>query len=215
MASFSSHSSSSTGFLLTRRRAFTPESSPILSEPSLSPITIRLIENDTQMVDIEELEYEIPETPQTQPSSLSPPPIQRHNPPTTYKERLSIHILRHVAGFTLNTISKILQRPISTIGYIARRPITPIKRPISTIFDTPGRKALVLFIESDAAHRRLTLGELTHEMGYKYLESTLRRALTQENYSRYVAKSQPFISDQNRLCRINYVDAGLPLPLFH
>jgi hypothetical protein len=52
-------------------------------------------------------------------------------------------------------------------------------------------------------------------MGYICLESTLRRALAQENYFRYMAKSQSFISDKNRVCRIDYVDAGLHLPLFY
>jgi hypothetical protein len=52
-------------------------------------------------------------------------------------------------------------------------------------------------------------------MGYIYLKSTLRRALAQENYFRCMAKSQPFISDKNRVYRIDYVDIDLPLPLFY
>jgi hypothetical protein len=101
------------------------------------------------------------------------------------------------------------------MAYIARQPTTPPKRPSATIFNTPARRALVIFIKSDPAHRRLTLGEISHAMGYTCSEATIRRTLTIENLFRFVAKSQPFITEMNRICRINYVDAGLTLPLFH
>jgi hypothetical protein len=120
-----------------------------------------------------------------------------------------------VAGFTLEAIAGMIQKPISTIGYIARQPTTPPKRPLNVIFDTPARRALVLFIEADPAHRRLSLGELSHAMGYTCSESTVRRALAMENLFRFIAKSQPFITEMNRVCRVNYVDQGLALPSFH
>jgi Transposase len=83
------------------------------------------------------------------------------------------------------------------------------------VFDTPERRALVLFIEADPAHRRLSLGELSHAMGYTCSETTVRRALAMENLFRYIAKSQPFITEMNRVCRTSYVDQGLALPTFH
>jgi hypothetical protein len=105
--SFSSRNSSSTGFLLASRRAFTSESSLILSKPSLSSIIIRFTENGAQVVDLKKPGNEISETPQAQSPPLSPHSIRR-NPPATYKERLRIHTLRHMAGFTLNTISTMI-----------------------------------------------------------------------------------------------------------
>jgi hypothetical protein len=36
-----------------------------------------------------------------------------------------------------------------------------------------------------------------------------------ENLFRFIAKSQPFITEMNRVYRIHYVDRGLALPLFH
>jgi hypothetical protein len=64
-------------------------------------------------------------------------------------------------------------------------------------------------------HRRMTLGELSHAMRYTCSESTVRRALALENLFRFVVKSQPFISEINRVCRINYVNVGITLPTFH
>jgi hypothetical protein len=64
-------------------------------------------------------------------------------------------------------------------------------------------------------HRRMTLGELSHAMGYTCSESTVQRALALENLFRFVTKSQPFISEMNRVYKINYVNAGIILPTFH
>jgi hypothetical protein len=166
------------------------------------------------VVNVEDLQSEVPETPQAQIPLISPPPIQR-NHQATYKERLGIHTLRHVAGFTLGRISAMVRKPISTISYIARQPTTPPRRRTTMILDTPARRELALFVQSDPAHRRMSLGELSHAMGYTCSESTVRRALAMENLFRYIAKSQPFITEMNRVCRINYVDAGLALPYFH
>jgi hypothetical protein len=164
--------------------------------------------------DNEELLSHIPETPEPQPMPILPPPIQRSNP-ATYREKLGIHTLRHVAGFTLDRISTMVGRPISTVGDIARRPATPPRRRLNHILDTPARRELVIFIEADPAHRRMTLGELSHAMGYTRSESTVRRALALENLFRFIARPQPFISEMNRVCRINYVDAGIALPISH
>jgi hypothetical protein len=102
-------------------------------------------------------------------------------------------------------------RPISTVGDIARWLATPPRRRLNHILDRPARRELVIFIEADPAHRRMTLGELSHAIGYTCSESTVRRALTLENLFRFITKSQPFISEMNRVCRINYVDAALPI----
>jgi hypothetical protein len=101
------------------------------------------------------------------------------------------------------------------MAYIARQLTTPLKRPSATIFNTPARRTLIVFIKSDPAHRRLTLGEILYAMGYTCSEATVRRTLAMENLFRFVAKSQPFITEINRVCRINYVDTGLTLPLFY
>jgi hypothetical protein len=215
-----SFSSQDTDFLLASRRAFTPESSPTFSSRSVSPISFPFAANQNGAVivdlelDDEELLSEIPETPQPQPIPISPPPIQRNNP-ATYRERLGIHTLRHVAGFTLDRISAMIRKPISTIGDIARQPTTPPKCPLNHILDTPARRELVIFIQADPAHRRMTLGELSHAMGYTCSESTIRRALALKNLFPFVAKLQPFISEINRARRINYVNTGITLPTFH
>ena len=104
-------------------------------------------------------------------------------------------------------------RPISTVGDIACQPTTPRRR-LNHILDTPARRD-VIFIEAVPAHRRMTLGELSHAIGYTCSESTVRRALTLENLFRFITRSQPFISEMNRVCRINYVDAGIALPISH
>jgi hypothetical protein len=138
-----------TDFLLASRRAFTPESSPIPTSRPVSPISFSFAANGAVVVDLEfddeELLSVIPETPQPQPILISPPPIQRNNP-ATYRERLGIHTLRHIAGFTLDRISAMIQKPISTIGDIARQLITPPKRRLNHILDTPARRELVIFI---------------------------------------------------------------------
>jgi hypothetical protein len=61
----------------------------------------------------------------------------------------------------------------------------------------------------------MTLGELSHAMGYTCSESTVQRALALENLFRFVARSQPFISEMNLVCRINCVNTGIALPTFH
>jgi hypothetical protein len=155
-----SFGSQSTGFLLASRRAFTPESSLILTSPPRTPISISFTQDGATVVDLE-LESEIPETPQVQLPLISPPPIQR-NLPATYKEKLGIYALRHIAGFTLDTIATMIRMPISTVSYLARQPTTPLKRSSNIIFDTPARRALVTFIESDPANRRLSIGEVSH-----------------------------------------------------
>jgi hypothetical protein len=99
-----------------------------------------------------------------------------------------------------------IRKPISTIRYIARYLTTPPKRPSDAIFDIPGRRALVLFIKANPAYRRMTLGEVSHVIGYTCSEATVRRALTMENLFRFITKSQPFITEINRVCRINYID---------
>jgi hypothetical protein len=91
-----------------------------------------------------------------------------------------------VAGFALNTISTIIKKPITTIAYIIRQPTTFLKRPSAIIFDTPARRALVIFIESDSAHRRLTLGEISHIMRYICSETTVRRTLIIKNLFRFI-----------------------------
>jgi hypothetical protein len=119
-----SFSSQDTDFLLASRRAFTPESSLIPTSRPISPISISFTANGAVVVDFnDELLSQIPETPQPQLIPISPPPIQRNNP-ATYRERLGIYTLRHVTGFTLDRISAMIRKPISTIGDITRQPTT-------------------------------------------------------------------------------------------
>jgi hypothetical protein len=102
-----SFSSQDTNFLLASRRAFIPESSPILTSRSVSPISFSFAENGAVVVDLELDDEEllsVPEIPQPQLTPISPPPMQRNNP-ATYKERLGIHILRYITGFTFDRIS--------------------------------------------------------------------------------------------------------------
>jgi hypothetical protein len=172
-----SFSSQDTDFLASRR-AFTPESSPIQTSRPVSPISLSFAANGAVVVDLEfdneELLSVIPETPQPQPALISPP-VQRNNA-ATYRERLNIHTLRHIAGFTLDRISATIQKPISTIGDIARQLITPPKHRLNHILDTPARRELVIFIQADPAYRRMTLGKLLHAIRYTCSESTVRRA---------------------------------------
>jgi hypothetical protein len=207
-----SFSSQSTGFLLASRRAFTPESSLIPTSLPGTPITISFTEDGAVVVN---LESEIPETPQVQLPPISPPPLILRNLPATYKERVGIHALRYTAGFTLDIIITMMHKPIKTINDICQVLVTPPRRSSNIIFHTPDRRALVAFIESDPVNRRLFIGEVSHQMGYTCSEATIRRALTMENLFRFIAKSQPFIKEMNRVCRIYYVDRGLALPFFH
>jgi hypothetical protein len=168
------------------------------------------------VIDIDEIDRttEVPKTPQRQLPPISPPPLIR-NAVATYKQRVGVHALR-AAGFTLDRISSLMERPISTIGDIARNPTTPPRTGRSwAILDTPKRRTMINFLRADPQHRRFTLGELKHALGYTCSDTTLRRALAKENHFRYVAKSFPWLTQAHMLKRINYVDACLQEPDFH
>jgi hypothetical protein len=108
-----------------------------------------------------------------------------------------------------------MYKPIRTVSDICQISATPPKRLSNIIFYTPARRALVAFIESDPANRRLSIGEVSYQMRYTCSEATVRRALAMENLFRFITKSQSFIIEINRVYRIHYVDKGLALPLFH
>jgi hypothetical protein len=76
-----------------------------------------------------------------------------------------------------------------TLSDICQIPATPPKRLSNIIFNTPARRALVAFVESDPANRRLSIGEVLHQIEYTCSEATVRRALTMENLFRFIAKS--------------------------
>lgn len=92
-------------FLLASRRAFTPESSSLTSPPTSRPTTPIPFTLPEQGARVLELTAPIPETPQCPARPISP--TLQWNAPATYKERVGIHILRHVVGLSLRRISAI------------------------------------------------------------------------------------------------------------
>jgi hypothetical protein len=82
-----------------------------------------------------------------------------------------------------------MYKPIRTVSDICQISATPPKRLSNIIFYTPARRALVAFIESDPANRRLSIGEVSYQMRYTCSEATVRRALAMENLFRFIAKS--------------------------
>jgi hypothetical protein len=206
-------------FLLALRRAFTPESSPLTSPPTSrpttpTPIPFTLTDQGARVLELTSIvpETPVPETPQRPIGPISP--LQR-NAPATYKERVGIHTLRHMVGLSYRRISTLIEKPISIVSDIANHPTTPPNRPDARLLATPERIRLISFIRMNANHRRMTYGQLSHALGYNCSHDTIRRALAEENYSRFKARSAPFITDINQVRRVNYVDISLQLPIFH
>jgi hypothetical protein len=123
--------------------------------------------------------------------------------------------LSPTVGLNYRRISILMNKPVSTISDIANHPTTSPKRPDTKLLITPNRLHLILFVRMNADHRRITYSQLSHTLSYNCLHDTIRRALTQDNYSRFKVKSAPFITDVNQVRRLSYVDDSLQLPIFH
>jgi hypothetical protein len=182
-------------FLLASRRAFTPESSPPISRPT-TPIPFTLTDQGARVLELTSIvpETSVLETPQRPIRPISP--LQR-NAPATYKERVGIHTFRHMIGLSYRRISTLIEKPISTVSDIANHLITPPNRPDIRLLVTPERIHLILFIRMNTTHRRITYGQFSHALGYNCSHDTIRRALAEENYSRFKVRSAPFITDIN------------------
>jgi hypothetical protein len=63
---------------------------------------------------------------------------------------------------------------------------------------------MINFLRADPQHRRFTLGELKHALGYTCSDTTLRRALAKENHFRYVAKSFPWLTQPYGLRGVSF-----------
>ena len=109
---------------------------------------------------------------------LSPSPVNRA-PSATYKEKIQIQTLRDV-DFTLDWISRITRKPLTTVSYITRQPATPKKQKIGKYFNTPRRKQLTAWIERDPTHRRLSYAQIIHIHSFTCSETTVRRAFAEE-----------------------------------
>jgi hypothetical protein len=144
----------------------------------------RILNNESNS-DSEPKLLETPETPQMQELifTISPPPLNRASI-AIYKERVKIYTLRE-ADITLEAVAGKVNKPITTVSYIARNPITSVKRaPIKHIFDPPARKHLVRWLELNPIRRRFTYGQIIHILGFACSESIVRRALVREGYCR-------------------------------
>jgi hypothetical protein len=85
-------------------------------------------------------------------------------------------------GFTLDWISRTVEKPPTTVSYVTRKPVTPQKQRAGKYFNIPRRKQLVTWIERDPAHRRYTYAQIIHIHGFTCSEATVRRALAEEGF---------------------------------
>jgi Transposase len=120
-----------------------------------------------------------------------------------------------VVGLSFRRISALFNKLVTTVSYIANHPTTRLKRPDVSFFGTPERERLFAYIQTNAETRRMTIGQLLYNLGYTCSNTTVRRALKDANYFRYLAKSAPFITDTNQVKRVSYVDVGLVLLIFY
>jgi hypothetical protein len=102
-----------------------------------------------------------------------------------------------MVGLSYRRISILIKKPISTVSDIANHLITPPSRPDARLLTTSERMRLILFVRMNTNHRRITYDQLSHALGYNCSHDIIRRALAEENYSRFKARSAPFITDIN------------------
>ena len=122
-----------------------------------------------------------------------------------YGVRCAMKALHSLAMWPMTRISAQLNRPYRTVFDVCNEPSTPRpKRQGLKVYESPQLRRLIDEIEASPTARRLNYTALAMRCDVPASNSTISRYLRSKGYRRCVAVAKPFLTDQQRLARLDW-----------